>query len=163
MLDDGNTFLPEERSVPAACNRRERALHPATKKASLGTATESSVFSLRYVLSNSTYVRKLYIKANVAAVLFPWSSNGLKALSNSKLQTTRAGAFAMRQIVVVRDEQGRHWNVVYEYFQGKGQKHRRLNAGWSQFCKANDLRVGDRICIELRKVSQDFVVVIHKI
>ena len=121
-----------------------------------------STFTFSQVLSNSTYIRKLYLRASSAATLFPCISKSLHALGHAPPKLSRGNAFNMRHIVHLQDGQGRRWDVVFEYIESKKQRHSRLNIGWSQICKANDYRGGVSICLQREELSEGYIVSVNK-
>lgn len=102
------------------------------------------------ILSNNTYLRRLYLSLTQAKILFPDLTNHLSAMSMSRKQRSRAVALKKwsHKILLV-NENGQCSHAVFDCIvSSKRQLHCRITQGWSQFCQALGVVVGNSIVIE---------------
>jgi len=148
-----------ERSIPFMCfeaspetnvkpTRRSKpemtvALPPGTPKNDyVGKVILASASICK--LSSTTSLRRLHLSRDDAVGLFPEIKKTMDFIyvTDTKKHTAQ---FKVDMSVSLQDEEGRHWSVVMECLRSAGQRHTRLNKGWSAMCRANKISVGNRI------------------
>ena len=109
--------------------------------------------SFSYTLSSSTYLRRLHIKIDDAKHLFigTGAQQAFKVHGAARYLPDRA---FLKQALFLVDDSDRVWTVQYECVLRGGQRHSRVNKGWSSFCSANGLKVGDKISLKRCCVSE---------
>lgn len=100
-------------------------------------------------LTNTTYLRKVSLSREDAIRLFPEFKSSVDYVFDT--DTSRhapSGNFKVETSVDIQDARGERWTVVLECLRGAGQRHIRLNRGWAEMCRANDLSVGGRFRLD---------------
>jgi len=89
--------------------------------------------------TNTTYLRRMHLSREDAQGLLPKVQGILKFAFAKDLPSF---PFKRGVPVLIRDTKGRQWSVVLECLRAAGQRHVRLNRGWSEMCRANGLSFG---------------------
>jgi hypothetical protein len=128
------------------------------------TSSSPDIFSSECMLSNKTYLRRLYMKLGDAKRLLLGASE-TQSLSLLKQETGAVRYMPDKTILCVDvslvDGHGRSWSVQYECVLCRGQRHSRLKGGWTKLCKANKFSVGDKI--QFRRSSFDHRTTVMKV
>jgi hypothetical protein len=126
----------------------------------------NAILSLSYFrkLSSTTYLRRMHLSRNDATALFPECKETVEFIFAT--DTTRCVSpeqFKVQISVSLHDGEGRRWPVVLECLRSAGQRHVRLNKGWSEMSRANAIYVGKRIRLarwEQTSSSSDAIVTV---
>lgn len=100
-------------------------------------------------LTNTTYLRKIPLSRADAIRLFPEFKSSVDFVFDTDVSRhASSGNFKVETFVYIQDARGKRWTVVLECLRGAGQRHVRLNRGWAEMCRANDLSVGRRFRLD---------------
>jgi len=106
----------------------------------------------------------MHLSRNDATALYPECKETVEFIFAT--DTTRCVSpeqFKVQISVSLHDGEGRRWPVVLECLRSAGQRHVRLNKGWSEMCRANAIYVGKRIRLarwEQTSSSSDAIVTV---
>lgn len=137
------------RAVGFRTREKAVAVAPGTPRDASAGNTILSFSSVRKI-SSTTYLRRLQLSRGEAAALFPASKEMMEFIFAT--DTTRCASpeqLKVETCVSLQDGEGRLWPAVLECLRSGGQRHVRLNKGWSEMCRANGISVGKRIRLAL--------------
>jgi B3 DNA binding domain len=120
--------------------------HRAFKKESKRKDRRGRLKFVRRNVTNSTYLRRLYLTRAQAQCMLSDLKLTQMALSR-KLRALQPQKTEFDVTLVTKDEKS--WNTVFECaVSANGQLHCRLVDGWSKFCRDNDVALHDCVVFE---------------
>jgi B3 DNA binding domain len=110
---------------------------------------DQSCAPVRRVITNTTYLRRLYLSPEQAFCLMPSiKSSFIPVTLSRRVRALRKQKVATCNIKLVSSD-GRKWTTVFECFVStNGQLHCHFVAGWSLFCQANSVAVHDSVVLK---------------
>lgn len=152
--------FPEDSKPPT--NFCSRKLQNTNKKCnSMASKKRQEIAkSIRRTITNSTYLRRLYLPADQALSIIPGDANlELDLVSNKRRSCTRNKITSHDVTLVTCD--GRCWVVTFEFTVSTlGQRHFRLVDGWARFCRDNGVCVDDEIIFHPNRTGSNEIEVI---
>jgi hypothetical protein len=146
-----STASPETGGGTSSRTKRKKAVadpRGTAKAVSVGNAIIS--YSTVRKVSSTTYLRRMHLSRDDAVAFFPESKETLELIFATDLtRCVSPEQFKVEISVSLHDGEGRRWPVVLECLRSAGQRHVRLNKGWSEMCRANGISVGKRIRLAL--------------
>ena len=154
ILRKSPTASPEERGNSSPDSNRDKTDADASITPDFSIVDAILAHSSIRVLSNTTYLRRMHLSRDDAVALFPEIRTTMEAVFSTCVKRHASqGLFKAGIDVSLQDGQGRRWPVVLQVVRTAGQRHVRLNKGWSQICIANGFAVGK--CVRLARWDQD--------
>lgn len=106
---------------------------------------------VRRVITNSTYLRRLYLSPIQALCLFPDIKLNLTSMKMSRKRRAlfqKGSKTSIHDVYLVRSD-GRRWSSAFECaVSTNGQLHCHLVNGWTRFCQDNGVAVHDSVVFE---------------
>jgi B3 DNA binding domain len=50
----------------------------------------------------------------------------------------------------IKDDERKSWPVTYEVLVSSGQRHHRFTKGWTAFCRAHNMGIGDEVALTVK-------------
>lgn len=129
-----------------------------------GDAQGAEAHQVRRVITNDTYLRRLYVPPQQTVALFPTLLHKFR-LEAQLGQSNRKKSVRFSYRVRLVNEAGRHWSATctcYVYI--AGAQHCQLVDGWAHFCRDNNVQLGDTVVLKRsRACSTDIVVTVNRV
>jgi len=142
-----STASPETGVKSSSRTNRKTAVVDATgnpSAASVGNVILA--YSSVCKLSSTTYLRRMHLSRKDAVAFVPESKETIEFIfATDMTRCASSEQFKVEIPISLQDGEGRRWPVVLECLRSAGQRHLRLNKGWSEMCRVNGISVGERI------------------
>ena len=110
--------------------------------------------SVRRVITNNTYLRRLYLSPGQVLCLFPGLSTDFIPMTQSRQVRSLLKQKETARDIDLETCDGRHWASILEcVVVPSGHLHCRLVNGWSQLCRDNGVAVHDSVVFEMSASS----------
>jgi len=141
-----STASPETGVKSSSRTNRKTAVVDATGTPSTSVGNAILSYSSVCKLSSTTYLRRMHLSRKDAIAFFPESKETIEFIfATDMTRCASSEQFKVEISVSLQDGEGRRWPVVLECLRSAGQRHLRLNKGWSEMCRVNGICVGKRI------------------
>ena len=123
-------------------------------------------------ISNQSYLQKMHVPAKMdkllrvhclcrkcgANIAQEQAHRTKETKTNQKISPLLSTRYRKNYVVRrcdmhIKDEERKSWPVTYEVLVSSGQRHHRFTKGWSAFCRAHDMAVGDKIELAVKYVD----------
>jgi len=143
-VDSAEPSVNFDRASGKTLTERRKKNASRAVPAAIATHGILSYSSLRE-LTNTTYLRRINLRMQDAACLFPEAQKTMDLVFLARKMRFKALANFRESVpVCMQDVHGKKWVVELECVRSAGQRHVRFTKGWAEMCIALGLSVGKR-------------------
>ena len=147
VFDEEYTFQSQRYPYDASASSSSHGAIPSDQRVEEQMMTP--LLSIRRRISNSTGLRHLFVTSAMFGRLLGDLNVGAKTPGT-------CGRPIIDTTIVIRDVKMRDWPVAFRASISSKQYHRSLKKGWSRFCVANKVCVGD--VVEFRRLPEKGII-----